>query len=240
LIFLGRVSVPQHRARVQQGRVLRVHVGAHGEGRAGVAKPGGDDGGRHAAQIHQSAAGVPGVVEADHRQSGCLRELLEAPNTSGRGARPRRMFPDRQRAGRLGTLCVRTPSSPSPPRTQKGVLQPGRAGPHQPRRDSTSAGTSDHPPPHPRSHQSMVMVATPTPVSCQNQPLPAKTPPQPSAAGVLILQRYFIICPFSTLVVDCRALGLVFVGGSVTRRGEMLVAQRFCSGVPGDGGSRMC
>jgi len=80
---------------------------------------------------------------------------------------------------------VRTPSSPSPPRTQKGALQPGRAGPHQPRRDSTSAGTPDHPPPRSRSHQSMVMVATPTPIPRQNQPLPAKTPPQPSAAGVL-------------------------------------------------------
>lgn len=56
---------PRRDALGRQGELLRlvVHVGAHGERGVGVPEPGRDDRHRHVVlQVHERAAGVPGVV----------------------------------------------------------------------------------------------------------------------------------------------------------------------------------
>ncbi|MGW4095011.1 IS701 family transposase [Nocardia sp. NPDC004750] len=63
-----------------------------------------------------------------------------------------------------------------------------------PRRNPTSSGTPDHPPPSPRRHTAMVDRAPTPSIPGEECPLPATTPiTSRSAAGVLVLQHHFVM-----------------------------------------------
>jgi hypothetical protein len=60
-----------------QSLILTVAVGRHREGGCGVPEPFRDDGRGHTAKMHQSAAGVPSVMEPDGRQPGRFGQIPE-------------------------------------------------------------------------------------------------------------------------------------------------------------------